>query len=161
MMRAKRIGVSESLDIRIYAFTMPFDLDLFTAHMTRRTARLFIEAGAIGQRYFVAVTAADFETQAPTPTLSIIIPKWHATNRDKVYADVREYLARSDGIAVSSISETEHGVTVSVECKGQRNAFAATKIRAGRLVALGAWERVGVGVALPLLPPTTTPGNLQ
>lgn len=157
---SKKFGVSELLDIRVYPFRGRFDIDSFTSHVIRRTGIMFAEHGKVGERCFVAVTAVDFETQEPPPTLTIIVPKWQPAKRDEIYADVREYLARSKGIAVSSASETEHGVMVSIEWNGQRNAFAAMKVRdsAGQQ-GLARWERVGAGVALPLLP--TAPGNLQ
>jgi hypothetical protein len=159
-MPSKKIGMSDLLEIVVYPFVMPFDIDLFTSHMVHRTAHLFIANGSIGERCFVAVTAVDFETQKPPSTLSIIAPKWRADKRAEIYADVREFLARSKAIAVCSPSETEDGITVGIEWNGQRSAFAAMKIRdtEGGYV-LAQWERVSAGVALPLLP--TAPGNLQ
>jgi hypothetical protein len=153
-------GVSDLLEIRVYPFTQAFNIDMFSSHVLHRTSRLFIQRGTIGERCFIAVTALDPETKAPGTALAILVPMWQLGTRDAIYAEVREFLAYSQGIAVSSATETEHGLTVSVEWNGQRTAFAAMKIRgvAGRFV-LAQWERVGAGVALPLLP--TVPGNLQ
>lgn len=151
-MRARKIGLSSLLEIVVYPFGMPFDVEMFAQHMVHRTTQRFIQQQAI-ERCFVAVTAIDFETQKPPSTLSIIVPKWKLGTRDEVYADVREYLAKSQAIAVSSISENEHGVYITIEWKRQRSAFAAMKIRdnEGDSV-LAHWERVAAGVALPLLP---------
>lgn len=159
-MTTSKTGLSDLLEIRVFPFTRPFDIDLFSSHVVHRTARLFIERGTIGERCFVAVSALDPQTRTPPPMLSIIVPKWGLAKRDEIYADVREFLALCQGFAVSFATETEHAVTVSVEWNRQRSAFAALKIRdpKGGFV-LAHWERVGAGVALSLLP--TAPGNLQ
>jgi hypothetical protein len=151
-MTPKKIGVSDLLDIMVYPFGMPFDVELFAAHMLRRTTHLFLQTGRV-ERSFVAITAIDFETQKGPATLSIIVPKWSAERREEIFADVREYLAKTRGVAVSSQTEDDDGVYITIEWNRQRTAFAAMKIRdsEGDFV-LGQWQRVAAGVALPLLP---------
>lgn len=147
MLPSKKIGMTELLDIVVYPFTMPFDIDLFTSHMLHRTVQVFMHHGEI-ERCFIAVCELDFETQKPPSTMSIIVPKWQIGPAERVYADVREFLTRSKAIAVSSTSEDEDRLRVVVEWKRHRSAFAAMKVGD----ALAPWERVSAGVAIPLLP---------
>lgn len=154
-MTPKKIGVSDLLDIAVYPFGASFSLELFISRMLNRTAYLFARNGRV-QRSFVAVTEIDFETQAPPSMLSVIVPKWSVERREEILADVREYLARARGVAVSSQSEDDDGVYVTIEWKRQRAAFSAMKIRdnEGDFV-LAQWQRAAAGVALPLLPPAS------
>lgn len=144
---AKKIGMTELLEIVVYPFGMAFDIDLFTSHMLHRTAHVFAAHGEV-ERCFVAVGEIDFETQQPPSTMSIIVPKWELAARDRIYADVREYLVKAKAIAVASTSEDEDSLKIVIEWKRHRQAFAAMKI--GDTIAL--WQRVSAGVAIPLLP---------
>ena len=146
-MTAKKIGTTETLDIVVYAFPVPFDIDLFTSHMLHRTAHMFMRKGEI-ESCFVAVSELDFETQRPPSTLSVIVPKrGHAAT--SIRADVREYLERSKAIAVASTSESDDRLTIVIEWKRHRSAFTAQKIEG---LVLAPWQRALPGVAFPLLP---------
>lgn len=148
MMPAKKIGETESLEIVVYPFVGPFNIDLFTSHMLHRTAHIFANEGEL-KRCFVAISELDFETQTPPSTMSVIVPKWQLVSRDRVFVDVREYLARCKAIAVCSTSEGDDRVTIVIEWKRHRSAFTALKVGD---FALSAWQRVSAGVAIPLLP---------
>lgn len=148
MSQLKKIGMTELLEIAVYPFEASFDINVFTSHVLHRTAHIFEIDGEI-ERCFVAVSEFDFETQCPPPTMSIIVPKWGPTVRDQIYADVREYLARSKAVAVASTSEDEEGLMVVIEWKRHRQAFAAMKVGD---FTIAHWQRVSAGVAIPLLP---------
>lgn len=148
MLPAKKIGMTELLEIAVYPFGMPFDINLFTSHMLHRTAHVFAQHGEI-ERCFVAIGEIDFETQRPPSTMSIIVPKWGLAASDRIYADVREYLVKCKAVAVASTSEDEDDLKIVIEWKRHRQAFAATKIGD---FAIALWQRVSAGVAIPLLP---------
>lgn len=158
-MRSK-IGSSDLLDIRVYPMVIPFEVELFTQHMIHRTTHMFAsQGGEMRERIFVAVTAVDPETRKPPMTLTVIVPKWHIATRDAVFEDVRELLARSQGLAVCSALEAHGVVVVTIEAKKpeksrHRRAYSATIVRVGESGrVLGSWEPTSVDAAsVPLLP---------
>lgn len=148
MLPSKKIGVTDVLDIVVYPFGMPFDINMFTSHILHRTAHAFAQEGEI-ESCFVAVSELDFETQQPPSIMSIIVPKWELATRDRICGDVREYLARSKGVAVALTSESDDKLTIVIEWKRHRRAFTALKVGD---FALSTWQRASAGVAIPLLP---------
>jgi hypothetical protein len=161
-MRSKKIGSSDLLDIMVYPLVGPFDVELFTQHMIHRTAHMFAsEGGKVLESVFVAVTGVDPETNEPPMTLTVIVPKWQIATRDEVYVDVREFLVRSQGIAVCLATEVQGSVVVAIEAKRSetksrhRRSYSAmiVNIGSGGDRVLGSWGPTIVGVnSVPLLP---------
>ncbi len=158
-MRSRKIGSSKLLDIGVYPMIAPFDVEHFTQYMIQRVSRVFAsQGGEMSERVFVAVTRVDPETKEPPMTLTVIVPKWHMATRDAVCADVREFLARSQGLAVCSAAETNGVVVVTIEAKKRENsrhrrAYSAKIVKVGAGRVLSSWEPTSVDAAsVPLLP---------